>query len=524
MPAGEIGAVASSEQSVNEELTVEVSDEQQLRDAVEQASKETCIRILLTETVYIKQPLSIEGKNIVLQGTSDEAALQAAYVSASKWAPVKTLLTVGDAAAVTIADLDVDADGTGRVICVQENGDLTLENGAAVMNGRNTCSSDKVFGIGIYVADGGHVLMQEGAEICNHVNPYDAEGVGVCNIGTFCMNGGSIYGNLGEDGARSLGIGVNNAGSFIMKGGEISQNKANMNEEQEVCEKQEVCEEHLSKGGAFCQAGGALMISGNSAICGNTADLGGGIFAQGGSVSVTGSGVKIYENRACSGGAAYICGVQSNMYGRLWMNGVVISDNEAVVTDLPLSGNGAGIYVDGGCVTMISGNIRDNYIVNDRTEEENHADAYISVKEKGGGIYLAGCDSSSDRAARSVLFLNGGTISGNQAVEGGGIYAANYCLDMDTVCYGNADFRVKGAPKVLDNIGGDITLAPAKAVLDAEPATNVYPQTIQATGELQVLDSNGKISGSAVLPVYKEQCRYIDIDGKTKTDSVLIEE
>lgn len=518
MTAGEIGVVASSEQSVNEELTVEVSDEQQLRDAVEQASKETCIRILLTETVYIKQPLSIEGKNIVLQGASDEAALQAAYVSASKWAPVKTLLTVGDAAAVTIADLDVDADGTGRVICVQENGDLTLEDGAAVMNGRNTCSSDKVFGIGIYVAAGGHVLMQEGAEICNHVNPYDAEGVGVCNIGTFCMNGGNIYGNLGEDGARSLGIGVNNAGSFIMKGGEISQNTANMNEEQEVCE------ENLSKGGAFCQAGGSLMISGNSTICGNAADLGGGIFAQGGSVSVTGSGVKIYENRACSGGAAYICGVQSNMYGRLWMNGVIISDNEAVVTDLPLSGNGAGIYVDGGCVTMISGNIRDNYIVNDRTEEENHADAYSSVKGKGGGIYLAGCDSSSDRAARSVLFLNGGTISGNQAVEGGGIYAANYCLDMDTVCYGNADFRVKGAPKVLDNIGGDITLAPAKAVLDVEPATNVYPQTIQATGELQVLDSNGKISGSAVLPVYKEQCRYIDIDGKTKTDSVLIEE
>lgn len=526
------------DQSQSARTAVEVSNESQLREAIEQASDETVSTIRITETIVIRQPLDITGKSIVLQGVSEEVSLKAVYAPAAKSDSIRTLLTVGKDAVVTIASLNVDADEKGRGIYVQNGGDLTLEAGAAVINGRNTCDSSKAFGIGLYVADGGHVSMREGAVIRDNANAYDAEGVGVCNVGTFYMNGGSICENQGEEGAVSRGIGVNNAGSFIMKGGDISQNVGNSSLEQELAAEDAGLEntgsadagsadtglEHKSRGGAICQSGGNLMISGDAAIFGNTADLGGGIFAQGGSVSVTGVNVKICENCACAGGAAYICGVQSDMYASLWLNGATIADNEAVVTDLPLSGNGAGIYADGGRITMISGHIRDNQIVNVRTDEENRADEYSSVKGYGGGIYLAGCDGASDRVVPSTLYLNGGVVNGNTATEGGGIYAANYCLDMDRVCYGSSEFCVKGAPKVLDNAGGDIVLSPVKPVLDEALSANVYPQTIRATGELQVLDETGKISGSAVLPVYKEPCQYVDIDGKTKTDSVLIED
>lgn len=540
----------AGDQSLTVQPAVEVSNEDQLRAAIGHASDETVSTIRITETIVIRQPLDITGKSIVLQGVSEKVSLKAVYAPAANTDSIRTLLTVGRDAVVTISGLDIDANETGRGIYVQNGGDLTLETGAAVINGRNTCDSRKAFGIGLYVADGGHVSMREGAAIRDNANAYDAEGVGVCNVGTFFMSGGSICDNLGEEGAVSRGIGVNNAGSFIMKGGEISQNTGNSFAEQkrytedadaedadaedmyadaedmyaEGADAENAGLERMTRGGAICQSGGNLMISGDSGIYGNTADLGGGIFSQGGSVSITGSNVTICENRACAGGAAYICGVQSDMYSSLWLNGAMIEDNEAVVTDMALSGNGAGIYVDGGRVTMVSGNIRDNRIVNDRTEEENRADPYSAVKGYGGGVYLAGCDGSGARVVRSVLDLNGGVISGNTASEGGGIYAANYCLDMDKVCYGNSEFYVKGAPKVLDNAGGDIVLSPVKQVLDEALAANVYPQTIRATGELQVLDEMGKISCSAVLPVYKEPCQYVDIDGKTKTDNVLIED
>ncbi|NYT20374.1 MAG: PEGA domain-containing protein [Methanomicrobiales archaeon] len=146
-------------------------------------------------------------------------------------------------------------------------------------------------------------------------------------------------------------------------------------------------------------------------ITGGDAHYGGGIFNDGGSLSL--SWISIQNNAASlSGGGIYTMGGTVTMEG-----GSVITDNTAPV--------GGGMFNDGGILTMNSGssitanmadiggglvNIQGTVIMNNGSSITNNSATY-----DGGGIYSY---------YYSTITLNGGSITGNTAENGtgGGIY------------------------------------------------------------------------------------------------------
>jgi hypothetical protein len=226
-----------------------------------------------------------------------------------------------------------------------------------------------------------------------------------------------------------------------------------------------------ASGGVLDAAGKmrVLLVSGNDVTLGDNLtlrngdsityeneNLGGGVFVFGGTFTMTGGriencvaqiggGVATYNagagNRPCprptntftmSGGEITGCSVRDNNQG----GGVMVSEKD----EMFLSGNaritrnkapgkfgtGGGIYM-GGSLTMTGGEISEN------EAGENGGGVYITpVKgsflmdsaaavisdnragDKGGGVYVGGYG--------GVFKLNGGSITGNQAASGGGVF------------------------------------------------------------------------------------------------------
>jgi hypothetical protein len=184
------------------------------------------------------------------------------------------------------------------------------------------------------------------------------------------------------------------------------------------------------RGGGIYNTGNFTMNGGE--ISGNTAQYvtygadGGGIYNTG---NFTMNDGKISNNTAVYGGGVYIGGTFT-------MNGGEISGNNAVASSHGgYPGIGGGIYAIYTTVTMTNGNICDNT-----------AGAY------GGGIYTFGTDSSS-----ASFTMNGGTISGNTAPRGGGVYVSgNSTLTKQsggTIYGSNASDTLKNTATYGDSYG-----------------------------------------------------------------------
>ena len=141
-----------------------------------------------------------------------------------------------------------------------------------------------------------------------------------------------------------------------------------------------------SGNGGGVYSGGDITISGNAVISGNeSATTGGGVYLAGGSLTLNNE-AKINGNRADSGGGVYLAG------GSLTLNNAAkINGNRA--------NGGGGVWVYGGTLTMNSGSVNEN----------------ISNGDAGG----IACGQNS-----SGVFMNGGTISGNSAGNGTGVWIA----------------------------------------------------------------------------------------------------
>jgi hypothetical protein len=155
-------------------------------------------------------------------------------------------------------------------------------------------------------------------------------------------------------------------------------------------------------GGGIYNDGGTLTVT-NSTISGNSATSGGGIYTDGGTLTVTNN--TISGNSATSGGGIYTDGgtltvTKSTISGNSAAedgSGIYTSVADLTVTNSTISGNsatsGGGIYTDGGTLTVTNSTISGN-----------------SAQFGGGGIYI---DSG-------TLTVTNSTISGNSAQFGGG--------------------------------------------------------------------------------------------------------
>ena len=213
--------------------------------------------------------------------------------------------------------------------------------------------------------------------------------------------------------------------------------------------------------GTFNMYGGS--ITGNKAQ--DAQGRGGGVYVYSGSGTFNMYGGSITGNRATGdGGGVYKSGSNSSFN----MSGGSITGNTA-------NSYGGGVYVDGGEFTMSGGTIGGT-----KTGETNTA------TYGGGGVYVI-CSSS-------TFELTDGSITGNNAAYGGGVYTVNefkmyggsitgnnaYKSDYIStfgggVCVGSGIFTVSGEVTVTDNTKGGTKGADGKFTGDTK--NNVYLPT-----------------------------------------------
>ena len=250
----------------------------------------------------------------------------------------------------------------------------------------------------IIKVEGGRLVINDGVTLANNnknieynISNLSSSGGGV-NVasGTFIMNGGKICDNSVGNGG---GVYIDD-GTFNMNGGTISGNITGI---------------EGNGGGVYVSSGAAFIMSGGD-ISGNTADnSGGGVYINS-DASFTMSGGNIHGNTADnSGGGVYVENCEIELSG-----GNIGPNNTA--------SNGGGVYIidysdfPSAMLTMSGGSI----VNNTAKSREGGDDGF------GGGVYANNC----------VIKFYSGAISGNIAVNGGGVFLygiANFDGSRDMV-------------------------------------------------------------------------------------------
>ena len=217
---------------------------------------------------------------------------------------------------------------------------------------------------------------------------------------------------------------------------------------------------------AIYMTGGSFTLTdckGVGTITHASSKTGRGVYVSSGTFNMYGG--SITGNRATGvGGGVYMSGSNSSFN----MSGGSITGNTA-------NSYGGGVYVDGGEFTMSGGTIGGT-----KTGETNTA------TYGGGGVYVIG--------SSSTFEMTDGSITGNNAAYGGGVYTVNefkmyggsitgnnsYKSDYIStfgggVCVGSGIFTVSGEVTVTDNTKGGTKGADGKFTGDTK--NNVYLPT-----------------------------------------------
>ena len=259
------------------------------------------------------------------------------------------------------------------------------------------------------------VEVHAGADI--HSNTASDKGGGIyITEGADYYQDGGVIGKSGFPNTSNEGGGVYmNGGVMTMEGGTISYNTATKNETNEG-----------GNGGGFYVTGGLVNVAGGF-IRNNVADVsGGGFYVDAASTTDTTfikGGAQVIYNRAQNGGGAYISnGILSieetgtaiaydTAYisgGGIYMaNGMVYDTLATLSGNVSRSSNGGAFYIGDGSIMIAKANITDNSAPNGN----------------GGGVYVG--------AGNGVVTLkDGATVSGNTAINGGGL-----CVNGGSILY-----------------------------------------------------------------------------------------
>ncbi len=338
-------------------------------------------------TIVLNSVITINGKNLTIYG-NDNITIKVATTYAES-------LVSGNASTfrifsltnsnLTLLDMTLKGGsitgGGGAIYAV--GGTLTLDN----VTISDSCSAAG----GAISLDGATAVFTDCTISGNHSTAFGG-GINLRGTSKLEISGATVIGNntAEKDGG---GIYMTASSTLTMTGGEISGNSARHG------------------GGLWTES--TVTFGKNVSIYDNTATgNGGGICANGATITLS-EGNELYENTADgNGGSIHVTG------GTLTLNKVAISDSsasnggaislngaKATLTDCTISGNdsswgGGGIYAISTSrleifgTTVISGNTTNSF---------------------GGGIYMV---------ATSTLILNGGEITGNKAVDGGGLWTA----------------------------------------------------------------------------------------------------
>ncbi len=285
------------------------------------------------------------------------------------------------------------------------SGKLTMTGGTVSEHGTKKEPTNSV-GAGVYVRAGATFDM-DGAKASVANNYTTRPGAGVAVYGTFNLKNGVIQENNTTGNAAGIFVGSDEENkiyaTFTMTGGTVTGNTAGK-----------------GGGGLFIQSENASIIGGE--ITGNIAtEAGSGVNINAGKLIMTGGSISGHgtEDAPTENNGA---GVYVNAGARFEMNGenATVENNHSTksgagvavygtfnlkngkIQNNTTTGNAAGILVNKvGSFAMTGGNVTDNI-----------ADG------KGGGIYVQ----SESNDTEFTTNIHGGSIAGNEAANGAGIY------------------------------------------------------------------------------------------------------
>ncbi len=237
-------------------------------------------------------------------------------------------------------------------------------------------------------------------------------GGGILNAGTLTIENSKISGNTATDFPFSYDVtgggGIYNSGALTITNSIISGNTANANVFGLFSD------DHSARGGGIFNSG--YLTIDNSTISGNTA-------------SVNGRGGYYYDTPPGASG------------------GGIFNSGELTITNSTISGNTVGDNLDrpgyllgnfkagGGGVFNSYGTM---YIGYSKIVNNTVSGSFLSSNHQGGGIY--------SRSYYGYVSLFSSVVSGNKAGSGGGIWSADYALDVSysTVSGNTARFNGGG--------------------------------------------------------------------------------
>ena len=424
-----------------------VKKESELREAISLAKKDTNVYIALEGTVTITNILKIE-KGIV--HINAKGAARTIKKSTAWNEPIndvsepRKMIRISNGAKVIIGEsgytLSIvgarNAFPDGRqqndTFCVDVNSSLTLDSKSVLKDAQNSMMNDESSPVRVYgnftlrgeITNcyggnggaiknlGGIVNIEEGAYIHNCYSYTEGGAIYVGNKGTLNMDGDSrLVNNFAEE--EGGAIFVTNESECKIYDGVIYQNTAGK-----------------SSGGIFSGYGSKLIIglNGNGPVISSNkaAYSGGGVRCNGGTGKSGGSamfrGGTITQNEAGDNGGGISIGSGSSTYKSV----VVIKD--MFINKNTSASYGGGVYLPSGVEggngssvnisnTTISNNTSNSsgggIFLSGNAELNSHNIIQNKATQTGGGL----CIVESGKAT-----IDDGTISGNYATKGSGIY------------------------------------------------------------------------------------------------------
>ena len=261
---------------------------------------------------------------------------------------------------------------------------------------------------------------------------------------------------------------------------------------------------YVEPGASFELAGGTIYACGVQS--GATAAYGGGIYAKGGSVTMTGGAIRncvLSADLNANGGGIYLKDDANGTYPSFTMTGGVISGCSAM--------KGGGILASGGTVQITGGRIENckaserggGLLVGGHADQIPVLDAAISGCEakNGGGLYLG---QFAELELRENARIMGCKATNGAAVymDLGSTYTANY---PGTFLYANGG-RVEGTVYMGPNYRDQLDIKATNAIdhTDGKPST-VFTGDVYCEGDIR----GGSFYGSVTAAIPD----YLDWDG-----------
>lgn len=314
-------------------------------------------------------------------------------------------------------------------------------NEETIIEGNSANAAGGGLGGGVYNVDPGTINVNSGSFIKGNtaLNP-NSKGGGIYNSGTININGGSIESNNAYQGG-----GIYNSGALGGTSGTIKMNSGFIGGELNFADgvPNSAKGNTATKGGGIYNFDGAVTISSGSFIEGNSAVNGGGIYNEK-TTSTTSRGTITLEGGSIDHNIAGTVGSVMGFGGGIYNDQGTITMKSGSLVDYNSAvhwGTGGGIYSSGGSITVQGASIANNgaFRENDATDGIIISDTQT---EDGGGI----------RATNGCIITvgNGGTISNNYADMGGGIRISGLTSMVDITSGGSISANIG------ENTGGGI--------------------------------------------------------------------